>query len=66
MRNVLEEDAMLLLWREVLHGCVCCVEGKEVRQGEVGAVHVRIGVFSRRTFLCKKERRELKKDSMYE
>ena len=63
--SVLEEDAVLLLWSELLHGCVCGGEGKEVRQSGGGAVHARKLDFSRRTTEREKDKRDLKKDSVY-
>ena len=40
LESVLEEDAVLLLWRELLHGCVRCREGKEVWQRRPRIVHM--------------------------
>ena len=64
MWNVLEEDAVLLLWSGVLHRCMGGREEKQEQQRRVGAVHVRNSNCSRRKAASENAKRGANRNSM--
>jgi hypothetical protein len=65
-RNVLEEDAVLLFWRKLLHCCVRCRGESKSGRGEGDSVHVRKRSFLRQALAYENEKRKVETESVYE
>lgn len=64
--SVLEEDAVLLRWSELLHRCIEGRQEKSVHQRAVCFVHVRNSNLSRRGAAQDNAKREANRNMMYE